>query len=208
MHDRLRPDKKGTTTSTEVYHDRLLDLQTIWWKRLLPVQAPFRFDLRRLKLGRTLDIGCGLGRLLTALPDGSVGVDHNPEFVRHARGVGCVAYTSDEFLQSEEARPDRFDALLLAHVAEHVDAETIDTILQTYLRYLRAGGSVHMVTPQEWGYRSDPTHLNFVDIEALHDIARRNSLAVERSYSFPFPRWCGRVFKYNEFHLHARKAYE
>ena len=47
-------------------------------------------DLRRLHLGLTLDVGCGLGRNLYALR--GVGVDHNPEAVAvaaaNARGLG------------------------------------------------------------------------------------------------------------------------
>lgn len=61
-----------------------------------------------------------------------------------------------------------------------------------------------MITPQERGYRSDDTHVEFLDFDALRQIAESLGLRVERSYSFPFPRWAGRLFKYNEFVLTAR----
>ena len=35
-------------------------------------------------LGRTLDVGCGIGRNLAALPPGSLGVDHNPTSIEVA----------------------------------------------------------------------------------------------------------------------------
>lgn len=199
------PRTNGPGTQDKPYTERLIKLQTVWWKRILPVQAPYRYNIRRLNLGKTLDIGCGIGRLLVALPEGSVGIDHNADFVQVVRSLGRPAYTVDEFPRSPEAKLESFDSMLLAHVIEHVNSEIADRILQTHLPYIRAGGRVHFITPQERGHASDPTHLDFVDFAALLDLAKRNGLTVERSYSFPFPRWMGGVFKYNEFHVTARK---
>jgi len=201
----VHPDPDGASTRAAQYTDRLVKLQTTWWKRLLPVQAPYRYNVRRLRLGRTLDVGCGIGRLLVALPPGSVGVDHNRDFVEHARGLGLPAYATDEFPDTPEAKAESFDSILLAHVIEHVDEGTSDEILQTFLPYVRRGGAVHFITPQEWGYRSDPTHVRFTDFDSLHALARRNGLAVERTFSYPFPRWMGRLFKYNEFNVLSRR---
>ena len=195
----------GASTRDKQYTRRLVALQTIWWKRVLPVQAPYRFNIKRLRLGRTLDIGCGIGRLLVSLPPGSVGVDHNRDFVEHVRQLGFPAYTTDEFADAPEAKPESFDSILLAHVIEHVDDTTADEILQAFIPYVRPGGAVHFITPQEWGYRSDPTHVRFVDFDVLRELADRRGLTVERMYSYPFPRWMGRLFKYNEFNVLTRR---
>src|SRR4051794_16936807 len=56
------------STAGHEYADRLNALQGKKWKKWLNVQAPYRANLRRYKLGRTLDIGCGNGRNLGALP--------------------------------------------------------------------------------------------------------------------------------------------
>ena len=72
-------------TADDDYARRLVGLEGARWKRLLNVQAPYRWNLRRHRLGRTLDIGCGIGRNLSALDPGSVGVDHNELSVRTAR---------------------------------------------------------------------------------------------------------------------------
>ena len=74
-------------TEAESYAMRLERLQGAWWKRLLPVQLPYRWNLRRQHLGRTLDVGCGLGRNLMHLPAGSVGVDHNQRAVQVTRDL-------------------------------------------------------------------------------------------------------------------------
>ena len=65
----------------------------VWWKRLLNVQAPYQWNLRRQHLGRTLDIGCGIGRNLPSLPPGSLGVDHNATSIATARARGLHAMT-------------------------------------------------------------------------------------------------------------------
>ncbi len=70
---------------------------------------------------------------------------------------------------------------------------------------MRAGGQVVFITPQEVGFRPDETHVRWVDREAAEGHAARHSLSVVRSYSFPFPRPVGKVFKYNEFVTVARK---
>ena len=80
-------------TAGAEYAERLRSLSTARWKRWLDVQAPYRAHLRRLHLGRTLDVGCGTGRNLRALDPGSVGVDHNPFSVALARQAGFTAYT-------------------------------------------------------------------------------------------------------------------
>lgn len=76
-------------------------------------------------------------------------------------------------------------------------------LVESYLPYLRRPGRVVLITPQERGYASDATHVEFVDLDGLADIARRCGLHVDRARSFPFPRAVGKVFTYNEFTLVA-----
>ena len=201
-----RPD--GADTAGGDYAERLRRREGARWKRALDVQRPYRWNLRRLDLGRVLDVGCGVGRNLHGLPPGSVGVDHNEAAVSIARDAGLEAYTTDEFKASEHDRPGAFDAILLAHVLEHVSAEVADQILDQYLPCLRDGGRVVLITPQEVGYRSDPTHVRFVGFDELRRHAAGHHLAVDRTYSFPFPRVVGKAFKYNEFVAVASKPPE
>src|SRR3954453_8426209 len=134
------PEKAPTDTRASDYTARLARLEGARWKRLLDVQRPYRWNLRRLRLGFTLDVGCGLGRNLVNLDGNGVGVDHNESSVAAASARGLVAFTPKQFRTTEHARAGRFDALLLAHVAEHLEEQHAVDLLRDYIGYVRPGG--------------------------------------------------------------------
>lgn len=185
-------------TEAESYARRLERTQLVWWKRLLPVQLPYRWNLRRQHLGRTLDVGCGLGRNLGSLPVGSMGVDHNARAIEVARSLGLDAVTVEEFELAASEELGGFDSILLAHIIEHLTPADAQALVTSYLPYLKPGGKVFFVCPQERGYRSDPTHVWFAQRHELEDLCRRVGLVPVRSFSFPFPRSLGKAFIYNE----------
>ncbi|MCO1596926.1 methyltransferase domain-containing protein [Micromonospora sp. RHAY321] len=191
-------------TAGEDYTERLRRLGGARWKRLLDVQAPYRWNLRRLRLGRTLDVGSGLGRNLANLDGNGVGVDHNRTSVEHTRAAGFEAYTVEEFPHSPHARPGAFDSLLAAHLLEHLPADQAREVVASYLPYVRSGGTAVFITPQERGYASDASHVRFVGFAEAAQTCRELGLTVTRQFSFPFPRSLGRLFTYNEFVTVAR----
>jgi len=190
-------------TTSAGYTRRLRTRSEVWWKRLLPVQAPYRWNLRRQRLGRTIDLGCGIGRNLVALDAGSIGIDHNPDSVALCRERGLTALTPEEWRTSDLRRPGTFDGLLLAHVVEHLSPEAGRDLVAEYLPYLRPGGRVFFVCPQESGYASDASHVFFADGAHLTALAVELGLRSEAWSSFPLPRAAGRFFTYNEFCLLA-----
>lgn len=198
-------DDELSPTADKAYAERLMRLQGARWKKVLNVQGPWKWNFRRMRLGRTLDVGCGIGRNLGSLDPASVGVDHNVHAVDIARQSGVSAYTVDEFFASPElTRPGGFDSMLLAHVIEHLTPDESRSIIASYLPLIKPGGRVVFVCPQERGYASDSTHITFVDFDALGDLARDLGLEPIERYSFPFPRWMGRLFIYNEFYVISR----
>jgi 2-polyprenyl-3-methyl-5-hydroxy-6-metoxy-1,4-benzoquinol methylase len=185
------------------YTDRLRRVTGARWKQVLDVQRPYRWNIRRLRLGRTLDVGCGLGRNLAHLgPGNGVGVDHNPTSIEVARAQGFEAYTIDEFFATD--RTAAFDSLLAAHLLEHLPAEQAQKVVESYLPCVRPGGTAVFITPQERGYASDATHVRFVGFAEAAAMCRDLGLTVIRQYSFPFPRFMGKLFTYNEFVTVAR----
>jgi SAM-dependent methyltransferase len=199
-------ESAGEATRGEAYAERLIRLQTSWWKRWLDVQAPYRWNIRRLSPGFVLDIGCGIGRNLHHLGGHGVGIDTNEHCVRAARARGLTAFTPDEFRGvAEYNRPNRFDSILLAHVAEHMTEDQVVGLLLEYEALLRPDGRLILIAPQEAGFRSDPTHVQLMDFPSLARISDRLGYQPERACSFPFPRWAGRLFTYNEFVSVSRK---
>jgi len=186
-------------TRDREYTERLVRLQRAPWKKWLDVQAPYRWNLRRLRPGFTLEVGCGIGRNLEHLRGDGVGLDHNPHSVAAARAVGLRAFTPEEFRGTEWDRPAAFDSLLLSHVAEHMRRDQLLSLLRTHLPYVRSRGQLILITPQEVGFASDPSHVEFMDLAFLRAVAEELGLAPVRDFSFPFPRPLGRVFIYNEF---------
>ena len=197
--------RSGGATADVGYAERLNRLQNKRWKKALNVQAPYRSNIRRMRLGRTLDVGCGNGRNLSYLPAGSVGVDHNAHLVAAARARGCRAYTVEDFFADPAvSAPGSYDAILAAHLIEHLTADEARAVMRSYLPLVRPGGRVVFITPQERGYASDPTHVTFTDQAALTELDDALGLEPVRRYSFPFPRFAGKLFVYNEFNHIAR----
>jgi len=155
----------ASPTESKDYAKHLRRRADVWWKTILPVQAPYRWHIRHLRLGRTLDVGCGYGRNLEVLASGSIGV---------------------------------------SHVLEHMSQRQARSLICTYLPYLRRSGRVVIITPQERGYLADPTHVEFLDFERLQSLSYSTGLVLVQQYSFPLPRWSGRLFPYNEFVVVAR----
>jgi len=167
------------------------------WRRVFRVQAPCEWNLRRYRLGRTLDVGCGIGRNLRTLSPDSVGVDHNEYAVAMARAAGLRAVTVHEWAE-KEVDEGSFDSLLVAHVLEHMERTQALDLLNEYTRYVRPGGKVLIICPQLRGFASDPTHVEHFDADDLTDLAREAGLTVSGARSFPFPATVGRAFYANE----------
>ena len=193
-----------TDTTDREYTERLVKLTGAGWKKKLDAQRPYRWNLQRL-MGerRVLDVGCGIDRNLTALHPDSVGVDHNRYSVDHCRSLGLHAYTPAEL---ETAELGTFEGMLMAHVVEHLAPGEEAQVIESYLPYLAPGSVVLLICPQERGFASDATHTTFFDTDKLSALCERVGLTVARTISFPFPRFAGKLFVYNEFVVVATTA--
>jgi SAM-dependent methyltransferase len=194
-------------TADSDYADRLERLTHKRWKVILDVQRPYRWNLKRLNPGKTLDVGCGVGRHLIHLPHGSVGIDFNESSVSKVRSSGYDAYTPEEFFSDEKYGNEQpaFDSILLSHVLEHLTLDESRDALSTYLPYLKEGGRVIVMCPQEKGYATPPqghtkgeAHVTFLDSIDIQEILKRFGLEIDAAYSFPFPRRMGKIFRHNE----------
>lgn len=196
--------KKQTSkdTSSKEYSDRLTNLSNKKWKNLIDVQKPYRWNMNRMELGTVIDVGCGIGRNLKYLTKGSIGVDHNKFAVQQAKNNDMDAYTVDEFMRAKFLK-NYFDSMLLAHVLEHLSIAESRAILKMYLPYVR--NKVLVICPQEKGYKSDATHVTFLQENDIKDLLKESGLQIAKATSFPLPKIFGKVFTYNETVVLAQK---
>jgi len=193
------------STKDYSYTDSLKTKSSVWWKSLLNVQYPYKKHLQYLKPGFVLDIGCGIGRNLLHLNGHGVGIDHNEHSVATALSKGLKAFTPNIFLNSTYNKPALFDSILFAHIFEHLNKKDACELLQTYLPLLKKEGKIIIITPQEKGFKSDCTHVQFADYAYIEQILLEQQIPIYKKYSFPFPRFAGRFFTYNEFVVIAKK---
>ena len=121
---------------------------------------------------------------MTYLDGNGVGVDHNETSVEFCRSIGLTAYTPEECLEAETDRLGSFDALVILHVLEHLEAGAAYELLDTYLSFVRPEGRVVLVTPQERGFASDKTHTHPVSGSDLVALCERHGLHVDRWHAF------------------------
>lgn len=180
------------------YTERLMRLQSQPWKQKLGFANPYGIHIRNIVAGPTLEVGCGIGRVLNFAPQIMVGVDRNAESVQVCRRRGLQAYCPEEFFAHYRGRAP-FRTLLLSHVVEHMTVDEAVGLVKMYKPFLTSDARLILITPQEKGFASDVTHVEFMDFAKLATICRETGFQVRNSYSFPFVRALGKAFIYNEF---------
>ena len=161
-------------------------------KKLVDLKNELAF-VNALPPGRLLDVGCGLGYLLS-------GVD--PKWDRH--GVEISEYAAEKAEQYGEiihadlmsaGYPDRFfDVVTLYHVIEHM--ENPERELLEIKRVLKPGGWLIVGTPNfdsacarrfgdKFRMLHDVTHISLFSAESLRRLLEDNGFSVE-SEDYPF----------------------
>ncbi len=185
-------------TKNENYAQRLLNLQDKEWKKKLKFLNPYKYHLSFICKGQTLEVGCGIGRVLNFIPNRSVGVDHNSNSIKICKSKNLKAYTSKDFFSKYTGNNTQYDTLLFSHVLEHMTLIDAQKLLETYLPFLKKNGKLILITPQEKGYDSDSTHIHYMNKEDLKKFAENNLIKESFTYSFPFPNIASKYFIYNE----------
>jgi SAM-dependent methyltransferase len=112
--------------------------------------------------GMVLDVGCGIGDLLSFRP-GTVGTDINPRAVDWCRQAGHRA----ELMQPDilPFSGGAFDGVVIDNVLEHIADPTL--LLAEVHRVLRPGGTALIGVPGKKGYACDADHKVFYDEAGL-----------------------------------------
>ena len=133
------------------------------------------------RLGPAVDLGCGRGEWLDLLRDLGIsgyGVDDDPVAVAAVRGRGHRVEQGDLLGHLEALPAGSLGLVTLFHVAEHLTAALLLTVLGAARRALAAGGVLIVETPNPRNlvmgaanFYIDPTHLRPLPPELLAFLA-------------------------------------
>lgn len=188
----MNKDTKGSS-----YTEQLIKEQRKKIKSKLKWMNPYALHVKKVCVGRVLDVGCGIGRNLEYLGNRAVGVDHNKDSIIFAQSRGFNAVTTEELDKKYEK--NSFDTLLMAHLLEHMPQKEGKELVSHYKQYLKPGGRVVVICPQEMGFKHDDTHVEFLDFKSIESILNSNDISRIKKYSFPFFRFMGKFYVFNEF---------
>jgi SAM-dependent methyltransferase len=200
---RARINMPMSQLAEERYTNLLISLEARWLSRIY--QRLFRWHIRSLKLGFTLDVGCGIGRNLMHLDGNGIGIDISLSSLAVCRARGLTAFTPEEFERSVYNRRNRFDSLLFAHICEHMSQRQAAELVARYTSLVKGSGKLVLITPQEAGFRKYPEdHVEFMDHAALRHTELSAGFTPRIDYSFPLPAF-GNILRSNEFVLIASR---
>jgi SAM-dependent methyltransferase len=123
----------------------------------------------RLKQGTCIEIGCGAGRLTSALLehfDRILAIDISPDQVELARTVLGDAASRVDFrivdAPAVEAAPESCSGMISTHVFQHLSAyEGMETYLKKTFSALRPGASICFQTPVPGAQKGDIPSLQY-----------------------------------------------
>ena len=129
---------------------------------------------------KPLDIGCGIGDMLTYRND-VVGADINDKIVEYCKKKNLnVHQMTPEVLPFDD---NSFDSAVLDNVLEHIIDPS--TLLSEIGRVLTKGANFVVGVPGPKGYDADPDHKKYYDIGKLVDVLEPFGFQLEEKFYAP-----------------------
>ncbi len=136
--------------------------------------------LSRCLKGKALDIGCGIGDLLSFRKN-TYGVDINEETIAWCRQLDhSVKVMQEDILPYEDGS---FDSVMMDNVLEHI--ENPKNILSEVERVLVKGGIFVVGVPGTLGYSRDSDHKVFYSRTKLIDTMKDAGFSVNSVFAMP-----------------------
>ena len=96
---------------------------------------------------KILDVGCGYGEKLIHIYNQNYnisGVEKNRFILDEMKSKGYNIFSIEEF----EAKKDtKYDLIIMSHIIEHFDYESLKEFMEYYLEFLKDGGDLMIFTP-------------------------------------------------------------
>lgn len=149
--------------------------------------------LRSLPPGRILDLGCGLGYLLSGLDNRweKYGVEVSHYAAQHAKQYGEIFIGE---LPDAHYPANNFDVVFMHHVIEHIASP--ETVIREVYRILRDEGRLVLGTPdfdsgvarrfgEKYRLLHDSTHVSLFTNDSMHRFLRDFGFVIDR-VEYPF----------------------
>lgn len=156
----------------------------------------------RPELRRVLDVGCGPGAFLVQLRGEGIearGIDVDAEAVRAATAAGCSVHRGEAtaILEAMAREGLRFDAVVLAHLVEHLDPERALALFERIHAVLAPAGVLLVATPDVRNhivlselFWLDPTHVRPYPARLLERMGEAAGFACVTSLRDPTTKPC------------------
>ena len=96
---------------------------------------------------KILDVGCGYGKKIIFLKEigfsDILGVDINTSLVELNKKNGLNVVSIEDFNKIE----DKFDLIIMSHLIEHFQYDSLKIFMENYLSRLKVGGHLLIITP-------------------------------------------------------------
>jgi 2-polyprenyl-3-methyl-5-hydroxy-6-metoxy-1,4-benzoquinol methylase len=153
-------------------------------------------SIASMTTGPVLDVGCGVGHLLSALADRgveTVGFDVSEEALAIARADHRLVAVRHDANEPWPFPDGSFAAVTMIDVLEHFIA--YDAVLEDCRRVLRPGGSLFIVTVnyqsvlrlllrRKWGGLKDPEHVRYYTKQTLREGLEDHGFRTSESRTF------------------------
>tara|TARA_A100001011_G_C14213801_1_gene801101 strand:- start:750 stop:1340 length:591 start_codon:yes stop_codon:yes gene_type:complete len=137
-----------------------------------------------------IDVGCGLGDFLSFGSNGSLGLDVNEFNINYCkkRGLNAELIKDGKFPVDDNS----FSTINLDQVLEHINEP--DILLKEINRCLKLGGLLIIGVPCESGYKRDPDHKVFYDLESIKILLRKYNFNICNTFYCPLPfKFIGKI---------------
>jgi len=95
---------------------------------------------------KILDVGCGYGEKLIHIHNKNYdisGVEKNKFILNKMRDKGYKVFDLEEFKRQDT----KYDLIIMSHIIEHFDYESLKEFMEYYLQFLKDGGDLIIFTP-------------------------------------------------------------
>jgi trans-aconitate methyltransferase len=142
--------------------------------------------LRQFSDKPIVDLGCGTGeflRYLTIKKRAFSGIDNNPFLVDACVKEGFNVKMDDV---TKLDTISNVDNAVIDNVLEHLDLEQNDAFFRAIKSKMNKGGVLVVIVPDKKGYKYDPTHKTFVNLDLIKEMCKKYQLTLEKNFRHPF----------------------